>query len=77
MRLVHLKTGHFGEKIDLLYVIVSYHHNPYRSITELSVVWYFNGHTYSSGHYFLEVLGSLSHSKLMVLFGHDATDKIN
>ncbi len=32
---------------------------------------------YSSGHLFLEVLGSLSHSKLMALSGHDATDKIN
>ena len=31
---------------------------------------------YSLGHFFSEVMGSLSHSKLKALSGHDATDKI-
>ncbi len=39
MRLVHLKTGHFGEKkIDVLHGIVSYHQNRCISILKLSGV---------------------------------------
>ena len=46
-------------------------------LDQLSGMSWYGKVLYSFGQFFVEILGSLSHSKLMALSGHDATDKIS